>query len=335
MEIMERRKTVEIRMNETARVKAVPARALAAVLASLVLAACGGGERAGEETARLAGTVEIDGSSTVYPIMEAVAEEFQLANPDVRVTVGISGTGGGFKRFCGGETDLSDASRPITDEERARCAESGVEFVELPVAWDGLSVVVNPANAFVDCLTVEELKRIWEPNSRVHTWRDVKSEWPDRPLKLYGPGTDSGTFDYFTEVVVGTAGASRPDYQASEDDNVLVQGVAGDPDGLGYFGYAYYVENQERLKLVAVDGGQGCVKPSQQTIEDRSYSPLARPLFIYANVRALERPEVRAFVEFAMRELPTLVPQTGYSALSADYYAENLARIREAVAPAR
>lgn len=310
-------------------------RIVAVGLASSVLAACGGGERAGEEAARLSGAVEIDGSSTVYPIMEALAEEFQLGNPSVRVTVGISGTGGGFKRFCGGETDLSDASRPITDEERARCAESGVEFVELPVAWDGLSVVANPSNAFVDCLSVEELKRIWEPNSRVRTWRDLKSEWPERPIKLYGPGTDSGTFDYFTEVVVGRAGASRPDFQASEDDNVLVQGVSGDPDALGYFGYAYYVENQDRLKLVAVDGGQGCVQPSHETIEDGSYSPLSRPLFVYANIQALRRPEVRAFVEFVMQEAATLVPETGYIALSADYYLENLARVREAVAPAR
>ncbi|MFP3949193.1 MAG: PstS family phosphate ABC transporter substrate-binding protein, partial [Longimicrobiales bacterium] len=214
-----------------------------------LLAACGGGEAGGDG---LTGQVRSDGSSTVFPVAEAFAEEFQVENPGVRVTVGLSGTGGGFSRFCAGETDLSNASREITEGEREACAASGVEFIELPVAWDGLSVMVNPANDFVECLTVEELDRIWRPGSEVETWRDVRSEFPDEEIVLYGPGTDSGTFDYFTETIIGESGASRADYQASEDDNVLVQGVAGDTYALGYLGYAYYVENEDRLKLLGI-----------------------------------------------------------------------------------
>jgi phosphate transport system substrate-binding protein len=208
------------------------------MVASLVLSACGGGS--GESGAALSGAVQIDGSSTVFPIAEAVAEEFQLEYPDVRITVGFSGTGGGFERFCGGETDISNASRPINATERTACAAAGVEFSQVSVAWDGLSVIVNPANAFVECLTVQELRRIWQPTSSVRTWRDVRASWPAEGIRLYGPGTDSGTFDYFTESINGETGASRPDFQASEDDNILVQGVAGDRYSLGYFGYAYY-----------------------------------------------------------------------------------------------
>ncbi|MBI4538898.1 MAG: PstS family phosphate ABC transporter substrate-binding protein [Gemmatimonadetes bacterium] len=302
-------------------------------LAWLVTAALVGCRGEGGGAGLLAGAVEIDGSSTVFPVTEAVAEEFQAGNPDVRVTVGLSGTGGGFKRFCGGETDVSNASRPITDAERGQCGQAGIEFVELPVAWDGLSVVVNPSNAFVQCLAVEELKRIWEPESRVRTWRDVRSEWSAEEIKLYGPGTDSGTFDYFTEVVVGEARRSRPDYQASEDDNVLVQGVAGDRYALGYFGYAYYAENTDILKLAAVDGGQGCVLPSTETISSGTYAHLSRPLFIYVKRGALERPEVRAFVQFYMEQAPSLVPATGYLPLGSEQYRENLARVA-AAAPA-
>jgi phosphate transport system substrate-binding protein len=209
----------------------------AALVAALATAACGGD--AGEAgSASLGGAVVIDGSSTVFPVAEAVAEEFQIANRSVRVTVGVSGTGGGFERFCGGETDISNASRPIDEEERAACAANGVAFTEMPVAWDGLSVIVNPANDFVECLTVPELRRIWQPSSGVRTWQDVRPSWPAEAVRLYGPGTDSGTFDYFTEVITGEVGASRPDFQASEDDNILVQGVAGDRFALGYFGYA-------------------------------------------------------------------------------------------------
>lgn len=295
------------------------------VLASM--AACGGD--AGNASAGLSGKVQIDGSSTVFPIAEAVAEEFQAANPDVRVTVGFSGSGGGFKRFCNGETDLSDASRPISETEIDTCAAAGIEFTELNVAWDGLSVIVNPENDFVSCLTTEELRRIWQPQSSVTTWSDVRPEWPDEEIRLYGPGTDSGTFDYFTETIVGETGASRADFQASEDDNILVQGIAGDPYALGYFGYAYYVENPNRLKLVEVDGGDGCVAPSDATIADGSYSPLARPLFVYVKHSSLQRPEVRAYVEFMLEQAPALVPSTGYHALSQEEYQAGMAAIAE------
>ncbi|MGE0160545.1 MAG: PstS family phosphate ABC transporter substrate-binding protein [Gemmatimonadales bacterium] len=291
------------------------------------LAGCGG---EGGESSAMSGSVTLDGSSTVFPIAEAVAEEFQMGNPDVRVTVGFSGTGGGFERFCGGETDISNASRPINATERERCGAAGIAFTEIPVAWDGLSVVVNPANDFVTCLTVAELRRIWEPGSVVRTWRDVRPEWPAENVRLYGPGTDSGTFDYFTEVVNGEVGATRPDFQASEDDNILVQGVAGDRYALGYFGYAYYSENADRLKIVPVDGGSGCVTPSDATIADGTYAPLSRPLFVYVKHDALMRPEVHAFVTFLLTEASALVPSTGYHPLSDEEYSDALARLEEA-----
>jgi phosphate transport system substrate-binding protein len=295
---------------------------------ALALTACGGGDSSSGDG--MAGSVLIDGSSTVFPIAEAVAEEFQAANPNVRVTVGFSGSGGGFQRFCAGETDLSNASRPIRETEIEACRAAGIEFTEVTVAWDGLSVIVNPANDFVSCLTVDELARIWGPGTDVQTWNDVRSEWPSEDIRLYGPGTDSGTFDYFTEVINGESGASRPDFQASEDDNILVQGVAGDTYALGYFGYAYYAENSDRLKLVEVDGGNGCVAPTDATIEDGSYAPLSRPLFVYVKHTALARPEVRAYVDFMLEEAPTLVPATGYHALSDAEYAEGLAQIAAA-----
>ena len=294
---------------------------LASLTVGLVFVACGGGESGGASDG-LTGRVEIDGSSTVYPISVAVGEEFQIANPDVRVTVGFSGTGGGFKRFCNGETDISDASRPIRESEKENCAAAGIEYVEVPVAWDGLSVVVNPENDFVQCLTVDELKRIWEPNSTVTTWRDVRPEFPAEEISLYGPGTDSGTFDYFTEAVVGEAKSSRSDYQASEDDNILVQGVAGDEYALGYFGYAYYVENPGRLKLLGVDSGSGCVQPSDATIADGSYAPLSRPLFVYVKKSAMQRPEVRAYIDFLLAHAAELVPSTGYHPLDDARYNE-------------
>jgi phosphate transport system substrate-binding protein len=305
--------------------------AAAAGLVVIALTACGGGEGGSQG---VSGAVAIDGSSTVFPIQEAVAEEFQIANPDVRVTVGFSGSGGGFKRFCNNETDISDASRPINDSERETCAAAGIDFTEVTVAWDGLSVVVNPANDFVTCLTTAELRRIWGPGSTVTTWADVRSGWPAEGIRLYGPGTDSGTFDYFTEEINGEAGASRPDYQASEDDNILVQGIAGDRYALGYFGYAYFVENSDRLKLVPVDGGAGCVAPSDETIQDGTYSPLSRPLFIYVKHASLMRPEVAAYVEFLLEEAPMLVPSTGYHALTDAEYAASLAAIRQEAAGA-
>ncbi len=311
-------------------------RILPAMGAALLVSACGGGpgDDSADATGALSGEVVIDGSSTVFPIAEAVAEEFQIGNPDVRVSVGISGTGGGFKRFCAGETDISNASRPIKEGEAADCAAAGIEFTELAVAWDGLSVIANPANDFLQCLTVRELNRIWRPDSPVRTWRDVRAEWPAEEIRLYGPGTDSGTFDYFTETVNGESGASRADFQASEDDNILVQGVSGDRYALGYFGYAYYSENANRLKLVAVDGGSGCVAPSDETIEDGSYAPLARPIFVYVSHPALARPEVLSYVEFMLSNAAELVPATGYHALGSEEYVTGLLRIAEAAGAA-
>jgi len=293
----------------------------------LTLTACGSG-------GALDGTVEIDGSSTVFPVAEAVAEEFQIMNPSVRVTVGISGTGGGFQRFCAGETDISNASRPISQREVDACAAAGIEYTEVSVAIDGLSVVVNPRNDFVTCLTTGELRDIWQPNSAVTTWRDVRAEWPAEEIRLYGPGTDSGTFDYFTETINGESGASRADFQASEDDNILVQGIAGDQYALGYFGYAYYVENPDRLKIVGVDAGSGCVVPNDATIEDGSYAPLARPLFVYVKHAALAKPAVRAYVDFMLENAAELVPATGYHVLSDQEYAEGMSRIAEAAGAA-
>jgi phosphate transport system substrate-binding protein len=292
------------------------------------LAACGGGaDEAATDESALSGPVEVDGSSTVFPITEAVAEEFQHLHPDTRVTVGVSGTGGGFKRFCAGETDISDASRPIKDSEAETCRQNGIGFTELRVAWDGLSVIVNPANEFAECLTVDELKRIWEPGSQVNNWSQVRQGFPDEELILYGPGTDSGTFDYFTEAIVGEEDASRPDYTPSEDDNVLVQGVAGDGGALGYFGFAYYEENTGRLKLLGVDGGSGCVQPSVATIESGEYAPLSRPIYIYASDAGLAKPQVQRFVEFYLQEGAVLVRDVGYIPLQPEEYEAELAKI--------
>lgn len=268
------------------------------------------------QTNQLSGTIAIDGSSTVYPITEAVAEEFQKVNPEVRVTVGISGTGGGFKRFTVGETDISDASRPIKESEAEKATENNVEYVELPVAFDGLSVLVNPDNTFVDHLTVEELKKIWQPGSTVKLWSDIRPEWPSQPVRLYGPGTDSGTFDYFTEVINGKSQSCRSDFTASEDDNVLVQGISGDPWALGFFGYAYYAENTSRLKLVPVDGGNGPITPSETTINNGTYAPLSRPIFIYVSATAVKRPEVAAFVNYYLAHAKQLVTEVGYVPIS-------------------
>lgn len=294
-----------------------------------VVAACGGGQ----PDSGLSGSISVDGSSTVYPITEAMAEEFGIAHAGaVRVTVGLSGTGGGFKRFCAGETDISNGSRTIKESEQQLCAQNNVEYVEIPIAYDGLSVTVNPQNAFVQCLTVAELKRIWEPGSTVRRWSDVRAGFPNAEIKLYAPGTSSGTFDYFTEEIVGEAGASRADYTASEDDNVLVQGVNGDANALGYFGFAYYQENTDKLKLVAVDAGEGCIAPSAETIKNGTYKPLSRPLFIYVSRSALQRPEVRAFVQFYLINATELVPQVGYVPLDSARYQEQLSKIEPATA---
>ncbi len=271
----------------------------------------------------LSGTIEIDGSSTVFPVSEAVAEEFGKLHPDVRVNVGVSGTGGGFKRFTVGETDISDASRPIKDGEAAAAEENGIQYYPLRVAMDGLSVMVSPDNDFVECLTTDQLKMIWEPESAVTKWSDVDPSWPSSDIALYGPDTDSGTFDYFTEEIMGEAQLSRADYTASADDNVLVQGIAGGKYSLGYFGFAYYQENMDKLKLVAVDSGSGCVLPTSESIEDGSYSPLSRPLFIYVSAASMERPEVKAFVEFYLDNAAELAQEVGYIKLGDAEYASN------------
>ncbi|MCX8116447.1 MAG: PstS family phosphate ABC transporter substrate-binding protein [Desulfobacterota bacterium] len=259
--------------------------------------------------------IKIDGSSTVYPITEAVAEEFQkMKKGTIKVTVGISGTGGGFKKFTRGETDISNASRPIVKKEMEAAKEAGIEFIELPIAYDGLAVMVNPKNTWVTSMTVAELKKIWEPaaEGKIVKWNQVNPAWPDVPLKLYGPGVDSGTFDYFTEAIVGKSRSSRGDFTASEDDNVLVQGIASDRGALGFFGYAYYAENPDKLKLVAIDGGRGPVLPSEKTVMDGTYTPLSRPIFIYVNKKSAERPEVKEFIEFYLRNASKLVKQVKY-----------------------
>jgi phosphate transport system substrate-binding protein len=268
--------------------------------------------------------VKIDGSSTVYPVTEAVAEDFQKAKKQsIKVTVGISGTGGGFKKFCRGETDISNASRPILKAEMAECSKSGVEYIELPVAFDALTVVVNPKNGFIKQLTVAELKKIWEPASQgtVTRWNQVNPAWPDQPMKLFGPGADSGTFDYFTEAVVGKAKSSRGDFTASEDDNVLVQGVSRDVNGLGYFGFAYYAENKDKLKAVPIVNEKGQpVEPSMDAVEKGSYTALARPIFIYVSVKSLARPEVKELVEFYMKNGAKLAREVKYVPLPAKAY---------------
>lgn len=307
---------------------------------TLALAACGGsasspGSSAGPSSEPLSGEIAIDGSSTVYPISAAVAEEFQIEHPDVRVTVAFSGTGGGFKKLCSTETDANDASRPIktkdkpgadgqlgtADDELSEatlCANAGIEPVELKVAYDGLSVVVNPANDFIDCLTTDELKAIWDQDSTVTTWADIRAGWPSEDIELFGPGADSGTFDYFTEAINGEAKRSRSDYTPSEDDNALVQGVANDDNGLGYFGFAYYEENADKLKLVPIDGGNGCVSPSVDTIKDGSYAPLSRPLLVYASRQSLARPEVAAFFTYYLDKVNDFVVEVGYVPLPDD-----------------
>ncbi len=288
--------------------------AVAVAALALGAAACGGGSGSNGGSG-LTGSVNADGSSTVAPITSAIAEEWNKEAPDVRVAVGTSGTGGGFQKFCAGETDISDASRPIKPEEAEVCKAKGIEYVELEVAKDGLSILVNPENDFVECLTVAELKAIWAPDSKVENWSEVRSGFPSQPLTLFGPGTDSGTFDYFTDEIVGEEGASRSDYTASEDDNVLVNGIAQDPNALGYFGYAFYEENRSKLKLVGVDAGKGCVKPTAQTINSGTYAPLSRPLFIYVAKKATEKPEVVAFVDFYLETVNDLIDSVGYIAV--------------------
>ncbi len=315
------------------RRKFIPKRAigfivLLSVVVLLIAAACGD-EATPTPTdtqppVELSGTIEIDGSSTVAPVSQAAAEDFQILNSKVNVIVGITGTGGGFKRFTVGETDISDASRLIKDSEAQQAADNGIQYIELRVGTDGLSVMVNPDNDFVQCLTTEELKMIWEPGSTVDSWNNVRPEWPDERLNLYGPDTDSGTFDYFTEEIMGETQLSRSDYTASASDHTLVQGISGDRNALGYLGYAYYIENTDKIKLVAVDSGDGCVLPTSETIELGQYTPLSRPLFIYVNTESLKRPEVKAFVQYYMENARRLVSEVGYVPEADRVYQDNL-----------
>ncbi len=268
------------------------------------------------------GKIQIDGSSSVYPITEAVAEEYREQHADIRVTVGVSGTGGGFKKFSRGETDISNASRPITKKEAAACKANNIAFIEIPIAYDGLAVVVSPSNDFVTHLTVAELKKIWEPaaQQKITSWNQVRQGFPDLPIRLYGAGTSSGTYDYFTEAIVGKAKSSRGDYTASEDDNVLVQGVASDKGGLGYFGLAYYLENKSKLKLVAIDAGSGPVFPSETSVSNGEYAPLSRPEFIYVNARSATNVIVKDFIKFYIDNAAVLVKEVGYVPLPAEVY---------------
>jgi phosphate transport system substrate-binding protein len=293
-------------------------RSLLVTALGMGLAGCGGGDdqSAGTTSSQV---ITADGSSTVFPVAEAVAEEFQKANAGTRVTVGSSGTGGGFQKFCRDETDISDASRPIKATELDACAKAGIDFIELPVAYDGLAIVVHPSNTWAASMTVAELKKMWEPaaQGKVTRWNQVRPDWPDQEIRLFGAGTDSGTFDYFTEAIMGKEAQSRGDYTSSEDDNVIVQGVSGDQYALGYFGYAYYEQNKDKLKLVAVDdgdasNGDGPIAPSPETVAGGTYRPLSRPIFIYAKVKALQRPEVLRFVEYFLTEGAPLVREVGY-----------------------
>jgi phosphate transport system substrate-binding protein len=278
--------------------------------------------------------IKIDGSSTVYPITEAVAEEFQKAKKNaIKVTVGISGTGGGFKKFCRDETDISNASRPITKSEMELCKAAGVEYVEMPVAFDALTVVVNPKNAFLKQATVEEMKMLWEPaaQGKITKWNQINPAWPDAPIKLFGAGADSGTFEYFTEAMVGKAKSSRGDYTASEDDNVLVQGVSRDVNAIGYFGYAYYAENKAKLKaLPIVNPKTGkAVEPSAANVENGTYAPLSRPIFIYVKAKSLDKPEVKEFIEFYMKNGATLTKEVKYVPLPASAYTGNVEHMKK------
>lgn len=299
------------------RIRIVSAIALLAILA----VACNqGGSTNTPGAESLTGTINADGSSTVFPVTQAIAEEWQAEAPDVQVSVGSSGTGGGFKKFCAGETDISDASRPIKDEEKAECEKNSVEYVELTVAIDGLSILTNPKNSFAQCLTTDELKKVFEPNSTVTDWSQIRSGFPKTPIRLYSPGTDSGTFDYFTDEINGEEGASRNDelISFSEDDNALVRGVAGDdgtsgkPLALGYFGFAYFEQNKSQLKALGVDSGEGCVSPTRDTINTGKYKPLSRPLFIYVAKKATEREEVKAFVDFYLGTVNDILAEVGY-----------------------
>ncbi|WP_019413686.1 PstS family phosphate ABC transporter substrate-binding protein [Paenisporosarcina sp. TG20] len=300
-------------------------------VSTLAMTACGGASETDGENGgagQLTGDVAIDGSSTVFPILEAVSEEYTAEQPEVRAPVGVSGTGGGFKRFVEGETDLSNASRPIKEEEAAIAKENGVEYIELELAYDGLSVIVNPENDWVDNLTVEELNLMWTDES-IETWSDIRPEWPDEEIEFFSPGTDSGTFDYWSEVILGESDIRR-DAQLSEDDNVLVTGVAGSKYAIGYFGFAYYIENKDSLKIVPIDNGEGPVEPTVETINSGEYAPLSRPIFTYVNKESLSRPEVYDYVTFMNEVVAELALEVGYIDLPEENYKANTEKIEEA-----
>lgn len=289
-----------------------------------------------EKDSGLAGEIKVDGSSTVYPITEAIAEEFRVEQPNVRVTVGVSGTGGGFKKFGRGEIDINDASRPIKEQEAKTCQENNIGYMDLKVAYDGLAVIVNKENTWLTSITIDELKKMWEPSAqgKIKQWNQIRSEWPAEEFRLYGPGVASGTYDYFTEVVVGESGSSRGDYTASEDDNVLVQGIKGDKNAIGFFGYAYFVENSESLKLVGVDSGKGAMLPDPKTISDGTYTPLSRPVFIYVSEAAAKRTEVATFINFYLENAPVIVPDVGYVPLPKEEYQQAMTKFSTITTPA-
>ncbi|HMZ89795.1 MAG TPA: PstS family phosphate ABC transporter substrate-binding protein [Chitinophagales bacterium] len=291
------------------------------VIAVIGLSSCGG-NKGGEAAEALTGSVMIDGSSTVYPISEAVAEEFRAEQPDVNVALGESGTGGGMKKFGRGEIDICDASRPIKDSEKAACDSAGIKYLELEIAYDGIAVMVNPKNTWVDKMTVAELKMIWESaaQGKIKTWNQVRPEWPNSEIHLYSPGTASGTYEYFTEVICGKKGDSRGDINANEDDNTLVNGIAGDEGALGYFGMAYYENNTDKLKIVPIDNGSGGVIPTTETVLSKTYAPLSRPLYIYVNEASMAKPQVLAFVKYYMDNVEALSKEVGYVPLQSDIY---------------
>ncbi|MCA0754831.1 PstS family phosphate ABC transporter substrate-binding protein [Paenibacillus sp. N4] len=321
---------------------------MSAMVAAMVFtAACGNNANSGNEEGaatnaptnaasnapsgdvKLSGEIKVDGSSTVFPLTEAAAEEFNKEHPDVRVPVGVSGTGGGFKQFCAGEIAIADASRPIKDEEATVCKDAGIEYTELTVAFDGLSVVVSKDNDFIDHLTVEELNKIFVTGSTVKTWKDVRDTWPAEPIVFFSPGADSGTYDYFNEAILDKAGIRNDEaITFSEDDNALVQGVSGSKYGIGYFGFAYFEENADKLKVVPIDGGSGPIAPTYDTIKDGSYAPLSRPLFIYLNNKELERPEVKEFANYYINNIGPLAGEVGYVALPDEQYATEAAKLQ-------
>lgn len=307
------------------------------IISGLLATGCGSKDRTVVNEESFSGTVKVDGSSTVYPITEAVAEEFRIDYRDVKVTVGVSGTGGGFNKFGRSEIDINNASRPIKEQEAANCRKNNIGFVGLKVAYDGLVVVVNNENAWLQNISVEELRKIWEPSAqdKITRWNQINPAWPDEEFHLYGPGVASGTYDYFTEAVVGKSGASRGDYTASEDDNVLVQGISGDKNGLGFFGLAYYEENKDKLKLVGVETESGVVLPSAETVKNGTYKPLSRPVFIYVTDVAAKRPEVDAFVRFYLENASVLVPDVGYIPLTDEEYVAESKKFETFLSPAQ